>query len=88
MCRVGRGTGIGQTSTNEVLEIDRLLPKLSGYDQRQEQIVQMKVFAGLSDSEIAAILGTSTRTVKRDWSMAKAWLYGQLAPKNSPRDHS
>jgi RNA polymerase sigma-70 factor (ECF subfamily) len=78
---------IGQNTVDEVLEMDRLLRKLSGYDARQEQIVQMKVFAGLSDAEIAAVLGTSTRTVKRDWSMAKAWLHGQLAHNNSPRDH-
>jgi RNA polymerase sigma-70 factor (ECF subfamily) len=78
---------IGQNTVDEVLEMDRLLHKLSGYDARQEQIVQMKVFAGLSDAEIAVVLGTSTRTIKRDWSMAKAWLHGQLAHNNSPRDH-
>lgn len=78
---------IGRTTADEILEMDRLLKKLSGYDPRQEQVVQMKVFAGLSDVEIAAVLGTSTRTVKRDWSMAKAWLHGQLARDISPGDH-
>jgi len=78
---------IEQSTADEVLEMDRLLHKLSGYDRRQEQIVQMKVFAGLTDAEIAAVLGTSTRTVKRDWSMARAWLHGQLAHNISPRHH-
>lgn len=78
---------IGRSTSDEVLELDRLLCKLSGYDPRQGQIVQMKVFAGLSDAEIAAVLGTSTRTVKRDWSMAKAWLHGQLTHNISDRHH-
>lgn len=76
---------IGDNKTEQILEVDRLLRKLSTYDKRQEQIVEMKVFAGLTDEEVATVLGTSIRTVKRDWSMAKAWLYGQLAHKTSSR---
>src|SRR5258708_31003561 len=78
---------VDETKADEVLEIDRLLQRLSAYDPRQGQIVEMKMFAGLSDLEIATVLGTSTRTVKRDWSMAKAWLHGQLARNVSPRHH-
>jgi DNA-directed RNA polymerase specialized sigma24 family protein len=39
----------------------------------------MRFFGGFSEDEIALILGISTRTVKREWSMARAWLYGELA---------
>lgn len=79
---------ISETSLDEVLEMDRLLRTLAVYDPRQEQVVEMKVFAGLTDAEIAAVLHVSTRSVKRDWKMAKAWLHGQLRRSISPRAHT
>lgn len=68
-----------QTNLDQVLEIDALLRKLSIYDARQERVVEMKIFAGMSDEEVAQVLSVNVRTVKRDWKMAKAWLHGQLA---------
>jgi RNA polymerase sigma-70 factor (ECF subfamily) len=67
-----------ETRLEQVLEIDELLMKLSSYDSRQARVTEMKMFAGLSDLEIAEVLGVNVRTIKRDWSMAKAWLHGQL----------
>ena len=48
-------------------------------DPRQAQIVELRFFGGLTHEEIALALGTSLRTVKRQWRLAKAWLYQRVA---------
>lgn len=62
-----------------LLDVDRLLTRLSEFARRQAQVVEMRFFAGLSEQEIAASLGVSERTVKRDWQMARAWLRKELS---------
>ena len=62
----------------QMLELDQALDRLEKRDPRQCQIVELRFFAGLAEAEIAELLGISSRTVKRDWAMAKAWLYGEL----------
>jgi RNA polymerase sigma-70 factor (ECF subfamily) len=62
----------------ELLALDEALNRLSTWDQRQSRVVEMRFFAGLGMEEIAAILGISTRTAKRDFHMARAWLYDEL----------
>src|SRR6516162_5858639 len=47
-------------------------------DPRQSKIVELRFFGGLSVEETSEFLGISAKTVKRDWSVAKAWLYGEL----------
>jgi len=54
------------------------LDRLSQLDPRQGRIVELKFFGGLSDEEVAQMLAISTRTVKRDWSVARAWLFREL----------
>ena len=61
-----------------ILEVDRLLHRLKALDSRQAQVVEMRYFAGLEGEEIAAALGISERTVKRDWNMARAWMRKEL----------
>jgi RNA polymerase sigma factor (TIGR02999 family) len=63
----------------DVLAVDEALTRLAAFDQRQARILEMHFFAGLSFEEIALQLGISTRTVKRDWAMARAWLRQQLS---------
>jgi RNA polymerase sigma-70 factor (ECF subfamily) len=64
---------------HELVEaLDEALDRLAELDKRQSQIVEMRFFGGLTEEEIASVLGLSTRTVKRDWLMAKSWLYTQL----------
>ncbi|MBV9157625.1 MAG: sigma-70 family RNA polymerase sigma factor [Acidobacteriaceae bacterium] len=65
-------------SLDRVLDIDRALSKLENLDKRQSEIVAMRFFAGLSEEEIAEAMEVSVRTVKREWSTAKAWLYNEL----------
>jgi RNA polymerase sigma factor (TIGR02999 family) len=69
-----------------VLEVDWALGKLEQLDPRQAQVVVFRFFGGLSEEEIASVLGVSARTVKRDWRMARAWLHGILARNPSRTD--
>ncbi len=62
-----------------LLDVDECLRRLSELDDRQAKVVEMRFFAGLTEEEIASVLGVSTRTVKRDWVMAKAWLRAELS---------
>jgi RNA polymerase sigma-70 factor (ECF subfamily) len=64
--------------SEEVLAIDDCLTRLGELDSRQRDIVEMRFFAGLSEREIAQVLGTSERTVRREWSMARAWMHAEL----------
>lgn len=61
----------------EVIALDRALDTL---DERQRQVVECRFFGGMEETEIAAALGVSERTVRRDWVKARAWLYRQLYP--------
>jgi len=58
----------------EVEALDLALQELEQIDQRCHQIVELRYFAGLTVEETAAALGISPATVKRDWTVAKAWL--------------
>lgn len=64
--------------TVEFMALDEALAQLEAIDPRQARIVEMRFIAGLSEEEIARVLGVSVRTVKRDWRIARAWLYGTL----------
>ena len=64
----------------EVLSLDEALHRLSTFDERQSRIVELRFFAGLSEDEIAEALGISSRTVRREWRVAKAWLFEELKP--------
>jgi RNA polymerase sigma-70 factor, ECF subfamily len=72
--------GDGSSSTADVLAIDEALTRLAEFDPRQEKVLEMHFFGGLTFEEIALQLGVSTRTVKRDWTMARAWLRQELWP--------
>jgi len=62
----------------EFLELDEALERLAKLDPRQAKIVELRFFGGLTVEETAEVVGTSPKTVKRDWSVAKAWLHGEL----------
>jgi RNA polymerase sigma factor (sigma-70 family) len=59
-------------------ELMALDAALDGLDPRQREIVEYRFFGGLDEKEIAALLGISDRTVRREWIKARAWLYRQL----------
>jgi RNA polymerase sigma-70 factor (ECF subfamily) len=62
----------------EFLRLDESLQRLAQLDPRQSKIVELRFFAGLTVEETAEVLQLSPKTVKRDWSVAKAWLHGDL----------
>jgi RNA polymerase sigma factor (TIGR02999 family) len=62
----------------ELVKLDQALERLSKIDPRQGKIVELRFFGGLTVEQTADLLGISAKTVKRDWSMAKAWLHGDL----------
>lgn len=64
----------------DVLAIDRALTRLAALDPEQARVVELRIFAGLSVTETAEVLGRSERTIKRELRLAKAWLRLQLAP--------
>lgn len=64
--------------SDEFIALDEALEKLSEWDPRQAQIVNLRFYCGLTVEEIAAALGISPKTVKRDWSSARAWLHLQV----------
>ena len=63
----------------DLLALDQALARLAEWDARQSRVVEMHFFGGLGFDEIAEVLGISDRTAKRDWAMARAWLYRQLS---------
>jgi RNA polymerase sigma factor (TIGR02999 family) len=58
----------------EILSVDEALSRLEEQDRRLADLVKLRFFAGLSEAEIAAVLGVTERTVRRDWVLARAWL--------------
>ena len=62
----------------DLMLLDQALEALAGFDARKEKVVEMRFFGGLTAEEIAAVLGVSTQTVHRDWSLAKAWLVHEM----------
>jgi RNA polymerase sigma factor (TIGR02999 family) len=67
--------------TVDVIALDRALEELERLEPRSARTVEMRFFGGLSVEETAEALGTSPATVKRDWTMARAWLHGRLTDK-------
>jgi RNA polymerase sigma factor (sigma-70 family) len=62
----------------EMLALDDALESLSKVDGRKGRVVELRYFGGLSIEETAEVVGVSPETVKRDWKMAKAWLFAAL----------
>lgn len=67
----------------EILDLERALNRLAAMDQRQGKLVVYKFFGGMTEEECADVLGVSIRTVRRDWSIARAWLFGELTERHS-----
>jgi RNA polymerase sigma factor (TIGR02999 family) len=65
---------------DEILALDQALDRLDELEPRLRKVVELRFFAGLNDTEVGEILGVTRRTVQRDWSRARAWLYGELYP--------
>jgi|SRR5579875_132254 len=73
------GLATAEDRTVDILFVHQALERLTAFDPRQGRIVELHFFGGLTFDEIALVLGISERTVKREWSMARAWLRTELA---------
>jgi RNA polymerase sigma factor (TIGR02999 family) len=62
----------------DLLAIDEALDRLAKIDEQQARVVELRFFSGLSVEETAAVLDVSPKTVKRDWSVARAWLRREI----------
>jgi RNA polymerase sigma factor (TIGR02999 family) len=62
----------------EVIALDEALNSLAKFDDRKSRIVELRFFGGLNAEETAEILGISSRTVHREWDLARAWLFREL----------
>ncbi len=69
---------------DEVLFLDAALSRLKEKNPRQAQVVELRYFGGLSVEQISAVLGVAPRSVKRDWSVARMFLYRELNPGGLP----
>ncbi len=68
---------------DEILALDEAIRRLEQQDPRIADLVRLRFFAGLSVEETAKALEVSERTVKREWSFARAWLYNALRDAGS-----
>ena len=62
----------------ELLALDEALGRLAALNPRQSQVVELRYFGGLTEEEVSEVLKLSPRTVRSEWSLAKAWLYREL----------
>jgi RNA polymerase sigma factor (TIGR02999 family) len=68
----------------DVLDLDRALTKLETLDPAQARVVEMRFFGGLTIEETALALAISPATVKREWAVAKGWLFRELTRNGPP----
>jgi RNA polymerase sigma-70 factor, ECF subfamily len=68
--------------SSELLALDEAMKRLALVDERKSQVVELRFFGGLSVEESAEVLKVSRETVKRDWRLAKVWLFRELSTEN------
>ena len=71
------GAAAGATP-DELLALDRLITRLASVHERPSRVVVYRLFGGLTDAEVAEVMGISVPTVRRDWRFARAWLRREL----------
>ena len=69
---------VAQEPDVDLIALDGALEKLAALDPRKSHVIELRFFVGLPAEETARILQTSLRTVERDWTLAKAWLYREM----------
>ncbi len=85
-CRCRRPRRCRSARASILVALDDALKGLEGLHARQSRVVELRFFGGLDLEETAHVLGVSVGTVRRDWSLARAWLYRELHPTTqSPR---
>ena len=73
-----------QERSRDLVAIDEALTRLAEIDPRKSRIVELRFFGGLSEEEVALVLHITDRTVRREWRLAKAWLYSEITGVEHP----
>lgn len=75
---MARSTGRAPEEPADVLALEEAVRRLEAWDGRLARVVRLRFYVGLSIEETGRMLGLSPRTIKRDWSFARTWLYSEL----------
>jgi RNA polymerase sigma-70 factor, ECF subfamily len=70
---------LSKEAPQQMLALDEMMGRLATIDAQQAQIVELRVFGGLTVEEVANLLNISPATIKRDWSVARAWLSREIS---------
>ena len=73
----------GPRTGSDLLALNEALERLGSLSPRLGQLIEYRFFGGLTHEEIAEVMGLSVRTVKRDWTRARAWLYEMIHPEDA-----
>ena len=82
-CELSDADRVTLPVSDELLDLDEALTRLSVADPQAAELVKLRVFAGMTVEEAAALQGVSSRTAKRNWAYARAWLGRDLAAQAS-----
>jgi RNA polymerase sigma-70 factor, ECF subfamily len=74
---------LSSTNYDDLIALDEALKKLAALEPRQSRLIDLRFFGGLSTEEMSEVLGVTTRTILRDWNLARAWLHKELAGRES-----
>jgi len=75
---LSEGAILSDDRDTDLTELDEVLERLATIDPQQSRVVELRIFGGLTVEETSEVMGISSRTVKREWSMARAWLHQQI----------
>ena len=78
--------GIDSGQDVDILALNSALDELSRLDSRQERVVELRFFAGLSIEETAEVMNLSPASIKREWNTARAWLFREMTRNQTIRD--
>ena len=82
-CELSDADRVTLPISDELLDLDDALTRLAAVDPQAAELVKLRVYAGMTVEEAAALQGVSSRTAKRNWAYARAWLGRELAAKSS-----
>ena len=69
---------VADQENTDFIALDAALERLARFDSRKSQIIELRFFGGLTAEETAEVMGTSLRSINREWSLARAWLFREL----------
>jgi RNA polymerase sigma factor (TIGR02999 family) len=76
---LSEAAGKASPRSADLVALDDALKSLEAIDPRKSRVVELRYFGGLDLDEVAVVVGVSVATVRRDWSLARAWLYRELS---------